>query len=245
MQQEIQEKINKVAGVEAFVFAPPTLPGTSGGLPVQYIIRSTGDADKVFEVAEEIKERAQRSGRFIVVQNSLAFTQPQARVTIDRDLMRAADILPYDVVRYATDVRTHIETLYRERAGLHYVAANSADMPRVHDRVAEAIEYCRRTRRPVFFHLKTVRLMGHAGTDVDRWLGPVSGLGEQRRRHPARALSDSLEAQLPPDGRPVRAALPQRRGLETRGRRAWLRDGSARCCPGWTRRRCSRISSCG
>ena len=74
----MQARIDKVAGVQAFVFAPPTLPGTGGGLPVQYIVRSIGDADQVYEVAEEIKNRAQASGRFIVVQNSLAFSQPQA-----------------------------------------------------------------------------------------------------------------------------------------------------------------------
>ncbi len=85
IQAEVQENLNGVAGVQAFVFAPPTLPGTGGGLPVQYVLRSTGSDDQVFEVAEEIKNRAQASGRFIIVQNSLAFTQPQARVTIDRD----------------------------------------------------------------------------------------------------------------------------------------------------------------
>ena len=87
---EVQSKLNGVAGVQAFVFAPPTLPGTGGGLPVQYVIRSIGGADQVYEVAEEIKNRAQKSGRFIVVQNSLSFTQPQARITIDRD--RAASL---------------------------------------------------------------------------------------------------------------------------------------------------------
>ena len=46
---------------------------------------STGDADQVFEVAEEIKNKAQASGRFIIVQNSLAFDAPQVTVTIDRD----------------------------------------------------------------------------------------------------------------------------------------------------------------
>ncbi len=90
VQTEVQGKLNGVAGVQAFVFAPPTLPGTGGGLPVQYVIRSTGGADRVFEVAEEIKNRAQKSGRFIIVQDSLAFTQPQARITIDRD--RAASL---------------------------------------------------------------------------------------------------------------------------------------------------------
>ena len=92
VQQEVQGKLNGVAGVQAFVFAPPTLPGSGGGLPVQYVIRSTGDADQVFEVAEEIKNRAQASGRFIIVQNSLAFTQPQARVTIDRDRAAALGV---------------------------------------------------------------------------------------------------------------------------------------------------------
>jgi multidrug efflux pump len=92
IQQDVQTRIGNVAGVQAFVFAPPTLPGTSGGLPVQYIIRSIGDADQVFEVAEEIKNRAQASGRFIVVQNSLSFSQPQALVTIDRDRAAALGV---------------------------------------------------------------------------------------------------------------------------------------------------------
>lgn len=90
IQQDVQAKINNVAGVQAFVFAPPTLPGTGGGLPVQFILRSTGEPNEVYEIAEEIKNRAQQSGCFIVVQNSLAFDQPQALITIDRD--RAATL---------------------------------------------------------------------------------------------------------------------------------------------------------
>ena len=39
----------------------------------QYVIQSIGDRPQVFEVAEEIKNKAQASGRFIVVQNSIAF----------------------------------------------------------------------------------------------------------------------------------------------------------------------------
>jgi multidrug efflux pump len=92
IQAEVQNELNSVAGVQAFVFAPPTLPGSGGGLPVQFIARSTGDADVVYEVAETIKDRAQASGRFIIVQNSLAFTQPQARITIDRDRAAALGV---------------------------------------------------------------------------------------------------------------------------------------------------------
>lgn len=92
VQQEVQQKLNGVAGVQAFVFAPPTLPGTGGGLPVEFVLRSTGNADQVYEVAEEIKNRAQASGRFIIVQDSLSFTQPEARVTIDRDRAAALGV---------------------------------------------------------------------------------------------------------------------------------------------------------
>jgi multidrug efflux pump len=92
IQQDVQGKLNGVAGVQAFVFAPPTLPGSGGGLPVQFVIRSIGEPDRVYEVAEEIKSKAQASGRFIVVQDSLAFTQPQALVTIDRDRAAALGV---------------------------------------------------------------------------------------------------------------------------------------------------------
>ena len=97
VQQEIQQKLNGVAGVQAFVFAPPTLPGTGGGLPVEFVLRSIGAADQVYEIAEEIKDRAQKSGRFIIVQDSLSFTQPEARVTIDRDRAAALGVAVSDI----------------------------------------------------------------------------------------------------------------------------------------------------
>ncbi|MYZ48203.1 efflux RND transporter permease subunit [Propylenella binzhouense] len=92
VKNQIQGIIDKVAGVQAFVFSPPSLPGSGGGMPIQYVIRSIGDASDVYAVAEQIKDRAMKSGRFIVVQNSLAFTLPQARVTIDRDRAAALGV---------------------------------------------------------------------------------------------------------------------------------------------------------
>ena len=149
IQQDVQERINGVAGVQAFVFAPPTLPGTGGGLPVQYVVRSTGDPDQVFEVAEEIKNRATASGRFIVVQNSLAFSQPQAVVTIDRDraaalgveiseigttltaLVGGGSISKFDLASRSYDVITQVERADRfnpESLGDYYVRSTSGGM---------------------------------------------------------------------------------------------------------------------
>ncbi len=97
LQGDIQARLSYVAGVEALVFAPPSLPGAGGGLPISMVIQSTGSPDQVFEVAEEIKNKAQASGRFIVVQNSLSFDAPEVTITIDRDRAAALNLPISDV----------------------------------------------------------------------------------------------------------------------------------------------------
>ena len=97
IQQDIQARIDKAAGVQAFVFSPPSLPGAGGGLPISYVVQSTGPAAQVYEVAEEIRLKAQAAGRFIVVQNSLSFDAPQVTVTIDRDRAAALGV-PIDQI---------------------------------------------------------------------------------------------------------------------------------------------------
>ena len=92
IQADIQQRLTKVAGVEALVFAPPSLPGAGGGLPISVVIQSTGDPSQVYEVAEEIRQKAQASGRFIVVQNSLSFNAPQTSVAVDRERAAALNI---------------------------------------------------------------------------------------------------------------------------------------------------------
>ncbi|RAZ85463.1 multidrug efflux protein [Mesorhizobium hawassense] len=97
LQADIQGRLAKVAGVEAFVFAPPTLPGSGGGLPISMVVRSTGNPAEVFEQAEKIKKKAQASGRFIVVQNSMAYDAPQVTVTIDRERAAALNLPIADI----------------------------------------------------------------------------------------------------------------------------------------------------
>ena len=56
---------------------------------------------------------------------------------------------------------------FRQRAGLDYFFADGLDIARGYGQVQAAVEHCRRTRRPTFLHLKTTRIMGHAGTDFE------------------------------------------------------------------------------
>lgn len=92
IQADLQARLAPVAGVQAFVFAPPSLPGAGGGLPISLVLQSTGTAAQVYEVAERIRQEAQASGRFIVVQNSLSFDTTQVVVRIDRDRAAALNL---------------------------------------------------------------------------------------------------------------------------------------------------------
>ncbi|HHX90880.1 MAG TPA: MMPL family transporter, partial [Paracoccus sp.] len=94
LQADLQERLAPVSGVQSFVFSPPSLPGAGGGLPISMVIQSTGDPAQVYEVAERIRQEAQASGRFIVVQNSLAYDTTEVLVTVDRDRAAALNLPP-------------------------------------------------------------------------------------------------------------------------------------------------------
>ncbi|MEU4327089.1 thiamine pyrophosphate-dependent enzyme [Nonomuraea dietziae] len=53
------------------------------------------------------------------------------------------------------------------RPGIEYIQADGCDLAEVHDAAVRAAEHVRTTRSPAFLHLSTVRLMGHAGSDVE------------------------------------------------------------------------------
>ncbi|MDE2257519.1 MAG: MFS transporter [Xanthomonadaceae bacterium] len=53
------------------------------------------------------------------------------------------------------------------RRDLDYFYADGLDLAAGYEGVARAIHHCRSTRRPTFLHLRTTRIMGHAGTDFE------------------------------------------------------------------------------
>ncbi|HEY4554976.1 MAG TPA: thiamine pyrophosphate-dependent enzyme, partial [Lysobacter sp.] len=60
-----------------------------------------------------------------------------------------------------------IANRFRQMDGLDYFAADGLDLAGGYADVQRAVEHCRRTRRPTFLHLRTTRIMGHAGTDFE------------------------------------------------------------------------------
>jgi 2-oxoisovalerate dehydrogenase E1 component len=63
--------------------------------------------------------------------------------------------------------RGWVARTYANRQGLEYFSADGTDLPSVFAAAAAAAEYIRAQRRPAFLHLRTVRLMGHAGSDYE------------------------------------------------------------------------------
>ncbi len=56
---------------------------------------------------------------------------------------------------------------YGDRAGLKYFAADGSDLAETYAAARAAADWVREQRQPAFLHLRTVRLMGHAGTDYE------------------------------------------------------------------------------
>jgi 2-oxoisovalerate dehydrogenase E1 component len=63
--------------------------------------------------------------------------------------------------------RGWIAANFAQRPGLRYFACNGLDMAQTLRVSQDAAAYVRRTRKPAFLHITTVRLYGHAGSDVE------------------------------------------------------------------------------
>jgi 2-oxoisovalerate dehydrogenase E1 component len=59
-----------------------------------------------------------------------------------------------------------VEDTYSAQSGLRYFRAEGT-LDEIWDACNSAVEYCRGTRTATFLHLKTTRLWGHAGSDVE------------------------------------------------------------------------------
>jgi len=60
-----------------------------------------------------------------------------------------------------------IETMVKGRTSLHYVQADGLHLADTYDAARQAEYIARKKKQPVFLHVKTIRLMGHAGSDIE------------------------------------------------------------------------------
>ena len=85
-----------------------------------------------------------------------------------------------------------IEAAFSRRPGLRYIAADGLDLLDAYAKTRQAVEYVREHRHPVFLHLKVVRLLGHAGTDVETEYHSLEYIEQTEARDPLLASARLL-----------------------------------------------------
>jgi len=82
---EVQGRLSRIPGLQIFAATPAALPGGSN-FPVEFVIASTADSERLLEFAQKISMKAAQSGMFYFPpQIDLKYDQPQAEVIIDRE----------------------------------------------------------------------------------------------------------------------------------------------------------------
>ncbi|MBB3185377.1 multidrug efflux pump [Halomonas fontilapidosi] len=90
VQPQLDAELNKVTGLQTAVFPRPSLPGSGGGLPFQFVISTGSSYEQLNQVADELLGKAMGSGNFMFLQKSINFDRPVTRINVDRD--RVADL---------------------------------------------------------------------------------------------------------------------------------------------------------
>ncbi len=86
------------------------------------------------------------------------------------------------------------DTGYASWAGIDVFGADGADAVDSAATAVRAVEYVRRTRRPAVLHLRTVRLMGHAGSDLETAYRSRREIEEEMGRDPVLGTARALVA---------------------------------------------------
>ena len=87
---ELQASVAEITGLKTALFPIPSLPGSSGGLPFQFVLTSGSDFAQLDKIADELVGVAMQSGKFTFLQKSINIDKPVTRVKVDRE--RVADL---------------------------------------------------------------------------------------------------------------------------------------------------------
>lgn len=85
IQPMIQKEVDTISGAKVAAFQMPSLPGGGSGLPIQFVITTTDNYLNLYEVVEQILDKAQATGIFAYMDPDLKIDKLQSTVLIDRD----------------------------------------------------------------------------------------------------------------------------------------------------------------
>ena len=108
---ELMGPLSKIPGIRAIPQTPPPLPG-GGDFPVDLVIASPEEPQRLQELANQLVQKAFASGMFLYADSDLKFDQPQAEVVFDRDRIRSQGV---DLSQAGQDLSTLLGGNYVNR----------------------------------------------------------------------------------------------------------------------------------
>lgn len=82
---EIHQKLQNIPGIRMFPVTPPALPG-GGQFPVEFVLASTADTERILEFAQQLQLKAIQSGMFAFPPLiDVKVDKPETEFIIDRD----------------------------------------------------------------------------------------------------------------------------------------------------------------
>jgi multidrug efflux pump len=108
---ELATPLSKIPGIRAIPQTPPPLPG-GGDYPVDLVIASAGEPQRLVDLANQLVQKAYASGMFLYADADLKFDQPQTEVVFDRDKLRSQGV---DLSQAGQDLSTLLGGNYVNR----------------------------------------------------------------------------------------------------------------------------------
>jgi multidrug efflux pump len=116
LNEVINPRISRIAGLQVAAFIPPALPTGGGqGFPVEFVIGSTAPVETLQEVSEGVMKAAQESSKFIFLNSDLKINKPRVEVVIDRD---KAALLGIDMQTLGADLAAMLSGGFANRFSL-------------------------------------------------------------------------------------------------------------------------------
>ena len=88
---EVAAPLSQIPGIRAIPLTPPPLPG-GGDFPVDLVISSPAEPERLRDLANQLVPKAFASGLFIFADADMKFDQPQTEVVFDRDKLRSQGV---------------------------------------------------------------------------------------------------------------------------------------------------------
>ncbi|MCP5079329.1 MAG: multidrug efflux RND transporter permease subunit [Psychromonas sp.] len=97
LSKELVPAFNNVAAVATTAFQMAELPGSSGGLPVQFVITTANKFESLVSVASDVLAATQANPNFVYSELDLAFDSATMNIKIDRDKAGAYGVTMQDI----------------------------------------------------------------------------------------------------------------------------------------------------